>query len=127
MPGKFFTLQQVRSRGASVELISSPEAEELRQWQLRVTLPDGFGSDYFIDRESHRILRARDHRAFHPAIDSTETTIETSYDRDMLVEGVLRQARSQNQDILSGEWLGTTVVRSIEHNVPITGSFLSGE
>jgi hypothetical protein len=126
-PDKFFTLDQVRSQGASITLIPSAEAEERGQWQLQITFNDGFSKDYFIDRKNYRIERPRDHRSFHPAVDSTEITIETSYGGDLRVKGVLGHARSENQDLLSGDWRGTTVVQSIEHNIPIADDFFTGK
>ena len=124
MPGHFFTLEDVRDRGAKVELIGEErndlEGDSGAEWQVRVTLPDGFQRDYFIDQESKLIVRARDRRAFHPGVDPTEITVESRYSEPRIIDGVLRYMRHENVNVDTGEWLGTTTVLMIEHNVEIS-------
>lgn len=116
LPGNFFTMQEVRERGADVELIGDTESE----WQVRVTLADGFARDYFIDQESFRINRARDFRAFHPGIDPTRVNIETRYEDQKFVDGVLRVSRQVNVNVDTDEVLGTTRILSVEHNPQVS-------
>ncbi len=127
MPGRFFTMGQVRDRGARVELIPTEEAAAAGEWQLRITLADGFGSDLFVDRATCRVARSRDRRAFHPGVDPTETVIETRHTGELWTDGVLRHPISENRDLTADAWLGTTQVRSIEHNVELPENFFSGE
>ena len=126
MPGRFFTLEQARARGVDIELVPSEEAEQRGQWQLRVTLADGFGADVFIDQATARVVRSRDFRAFHPTSDPTQTVIETRHQGEVWVDGVLRATRSENHDVTNDQWLGTTQIRSIEHNVEIPEGFFAG-
>jgi hypothetical protein len=124
-PGRFFSMEQVRERGATITFEGAVAEGEKQQWQLRLVLPDGFSRDYFIDQESGRIVRERDFRAFHPAIDATRETVETRFEGEKWVDGVLRSTRSENRNAETGEWLGTTQVRSVEHNIVIEeGYFL---
>lgn len=116
MPGNFFTLRDVRERGATVELIGEVATGAKAEWHIRVTLTDGFARDYFIDQTSFRITRARDFRAFHPGIDSTKVNIETRYEDPQTVKGVLRFQRQVNVNIDTGEVLGTTQILSVEQN-----------
>ncbi len=125
MPGNFYTLRDVRERGATVEVIGEVASEAGAEWQLRLTLPDGFARDYFIDKSSHRIIRARDFRAFHPGIDPTEVTVETRYFESERVDGLLRFKRQENVNIDTGEWLGTTQVLSVEHNPEIPKGYFT--
>ncbi len=118
-PGRFFSMEQVRERGATISLEGAVSEDEQPQWQLRLVLPDGFSRDYFIDQETGRIVRERDYRAFHPAIDATRETVETRFEGEKWVDGVLRSTRSENRNADTGEWLGTTQVRSVEHNIVI--------
>jgi hypothetical protein len=37
----------------------------------------------------------------------------------MWVDGVLQYTRSENTNAETGEWLGTTTVRSVEHNIDV--------
>jgi len=64
-------------------------------------------------------VRERDYRAFHPAIDATRETVETRFEGGLWVDGVLRSTRSENINAETGEWLGTTLVRSVEQNIDI--------
>jgi hypothetical protein len=81
-PGRFFTMNQVRERGATITLEGAVPEGDPQQWQLRIVLPDGFSRDYFIDQESGRTVRERDYRvncgwtvycALHAAKTSTQT------------------------------------------------------
>ena len=120
MPGHFYTLKEVCDRGAMVELIGQVEIDAGSEWQVRLMLPDGFSRDYFIDQETYRITRARDHRAFHPGIDPTKVSVETRYEAPEFVDGVLRFKRQVNVNTDTGEVLGTTQVLSVEHNPEVT-------
>lgn len=120
LPGLFYTLKDVRDRGAEVQLIGSVGSETGPEWQLRVTLEDGFSRDYYIDQETYRITRARDFRAFHPAVDPTEVLIETQFKSPHFVEGVLRFRRQVNVNIDTGAILGTTVVLDLAFNPEVS-------
>lgn len=127
LPGLFYTLKDVRDRGAEVELIGSVGSASGPEWQLRVTLEDGFSRDYYIDQETHRITRARDFRAFHPAIDATKVLIETRFESPIWVEGVLRFQRQVNVNVDSGETLGTTSVLGLEFNPGLSAEVFEPE
>jgi hypothetical protein len=120
LPGNFFTLQDVRERGATIELIGDVASGDEPEWHLRVTLPDGFARDYFVDQETSLISRARDYRAFHPGVDPTEINVETRYEEPQVVGGVTRFMRQVNVNVDTGEVLGTTTVLSVEHNPEIS-------
>jgi hypothetical protein len=126
LPGRFFLLQDLHKRGEKVTLEDAVFEEDRRQWQVRVILEDGFNHDYFIDDTSALIIRERDYRAFHPGIDSTQVTVETRKQEPLWVDGVLSYRVNNNVNVDSGEWLATTRVRSIEHNIEIPeGYFLA--
>lgn len=118
-PGKFHTLEQVRSRGARVELVATGGLARPGEWQVRVTLADGAVVDYFIDRETFLATREVSRRAFHPDADPTEVPVETVHGEPFFVDGVLRFRRSEQRNLDTGAWLGTTVVRSVSHGVEI--------
>jgi len=120
MPGNFYTLKDVGERGAKVYLVGEIETDSGPEWQVRVTLSDGFSRDYFISQESNRITRARDYRAFHPGIDPTEVAIETRFEDPESIEGVLRFRQQVNVNADTGEVLGTTTVRSVEFNPDVS-------
>jgi hypothetical protein len=122
-PGRFFSIEQVRDRGATITLVGEATDGDRKQWQLRLVLPDGFSRDYFIDQETGRTARQRDYRAFHPAIDATRETVQTRFEGENWVSGVLYSTRSENSNADTGEWMGTTQVKSVEHNIEIEESF----
>ena len=122
-PGRFFTLEQVRDRGARVTLQGVVREGEHTLRQLRVTLPDGFSRDYLISQETGRIVRERDHRAFHPAVDATRHPVETRYQGELWLDGGLRFTSSSSSNAETGSWLGTTSVGSVEHNIEIAEGY----
>jgi len=106
--------------------VDSGEAAAAGQWLLRLTLADGFGSDFFVDRQTHLVVRSRDFRAFHPSLDPEEAVIETSYAGAVWTEGVLRQPQSTNRNLTADAWLGTTTILSIKQNVDIPEGVFPG-
>lgn len=127
LPGVFFTLRDVRDRGARVELIGAVGSESGPEWQLRVTLEDGFSRDYFIDQATYRITRARDFRAFRSAIDPTEVLLETRFESPYWVEGVLRFERQVTVNVNSGEMLGTTTVLDLAFNPDVSAEMFEAD
>jgi hypothetical protein len=127
LPGRFFTLEDLAESGVKVNIEGEAQENGQRQWQVRVTLADGFSRDYYIDEESALIVRERDHRALHPAVSATEVTVETRKEEAAWLNGVLyyKVARIINAD--SGEWLATTRVRSLEHNIEIPEGYFQQE
>ncbi len=127
LPGHFYTIEQVRARGAKVELIGAEQTDTGAEWQVRVTLADGHWRDYFIDQDTYRINRGRDQRAFHPGVDPLEITVETRLEAPQLLDGVLRFMRQESFNGVTGEWLNTTTVIEAEHNPAIIeGMFEAG-
>ena len=127
LPGLFYTLRDVRDRGAGIQLIGPVGSASGPEWQLRVTLEDCFTRDYFLDQETHRIPRARDFRAFHPAVDPTEVLIETRFESPVWIEGVLRYERQVNLNVNTGGELGTTTVLDLEFNPEISAEIFEAE
>lgn len=116
-PGRFYTLEGVRARGGVMELVGGDT------WQVRYIPLIGPPVDYYIDRASGLALREVSHRAFHPDIDPTEVPIETVHSEPEWIDGVLRYRRTDQHRADTGAWLGTTVVRSLEHNPELPADF----
>ena len=124
-PGRLWTLRQLRERGLQVERVDpAPQARDGER-QLRLTRADGPVLDYFLDRQTCLPTREMSRRAFHPDVDPTEVLVETVFSEPFTVDGVLRFRRSEQRNLDNGEWLGTTAVRSVEHNVKLTDGFFS--
>jgi hypothetical protein len=86
------------------------------EWQLRVTLEDGFAQDYFIDQATYQTTRTRDFRALQSGTDPREVLIETRFESPVWIERVLRFERQVNVNVDTGEELGTTTVLDLEFN-----------
>lgn len=118
-PGRFWTLEQLRDRGVSVELVKSAVLARPDEWQLRLTRGDGSMLDYLLDRTSCLPTREVSRRAFHPDVDPTEVPVETTFSEAFTVQGVLRFRRSESRRLDTGEWLGTTVLRDVQQNATL--------
>ena len=125
-PGRFWNLEQLQSRGLGIEMPEAGTQARTGEWQLLLTRNDGSTFDYFLDRETCLPTREVSRRAFHPDVDATEVLIETAFSEPERIEGVLRFRRGESRNLATGEWLGTTVVRSVEHNVKLEGDFFEG-
>jgi hypothetical protein len=56
-------------------------------------------------------------------VDPTVVAIETAYKEPFTVDGVVRFRRGESRNLATGEWLGTTEVRSVEQNVILPENF----
>lgn len=124
LPGLFYTLNDVRDRGATVELVGSVGTASGPEWQVRVTLDDGFTQDYFIDQATNQVTRTRDFRAVGPANGAAEVLIETRFESPVWIDRVLRFERQVNVNVNTGEELGTTTVLELEFNPDISAEIL---
>jgi len=109
MPSLFFTLQDMRDRGATVTLQGAVEDGDSKQWQVRVTLADGFSRDFFIDQKTHRIVRERDQRVINAGSGEKEVEgmVQTRYQDGQLVDDVWCFDRKDETNVDSGELLRT--------------------
>jgi hypothetical protein len=122
-PGRFWTLRQLQQRGLAIEWLQPGPLARPGEWQLRLTRADGSAFDYFLDREACLPTRELSQRAFHPDVDATEVPVETVFSEPERVGEVLRFRHSESRRLDTGEWLGTTVLRSAEQNVKLAKDF----
>lgn len=125
-PGRFWTLRALQRRGLQVELLDPGPQAKAGEWQFRLTRADGSRYDYFIDRLSCLPTREVSRRALHPDVDPTVVTIETAYSEPFKVDGVLRFRVSEQRDLDSGEWLGTTRIVDVTQGLELAASFFAG-
>ncbi|MDX1379883.1 MAG: hypothetical protein R3233_02125 [Xanthomonadales bacterium] len=125
-PGRFWTLHQLRRRGLQVEWLEAGPQARSREWQLRLTRADGTQLDYFIDRFSCLPTREITRRALHPDVDPTVVTIETSWHEPFTVDGVVRFRVSEQRNLDSGEWLGTTRIVDVMQGLKLAEGFFAG-
>lgn len=125
-PGKFYTLLQFRDRGGKVSLSNPGLLASANEWQLEFLLPDGQRVYHFIDKNTCLSTREVTRRAFHPDVQPDAATIESRFSDPMIIDGILRFKTIESRDLETGEWLGTTHITSIEHNVAVPNGFYSG-
>lgn len=125
-PGRFWTLGQLRQRGLQVEWLEPGPQAQPDEWQLRLTRADGSQFDYFIDRFSCLPTREVSRRALHPDVDPTVVAIETAYKEPFTVDGVVRFRVSEQRDLDSGEWLGTTRIVDVTQGLELADGFFAG-
>jgi len=125
-PGRFWTLWELQRRGLQVAWLPAGPQARINEWQFQLTRADGSQYGYFIDRMSCLPTRELSRRALHPDVDPTMVTIETSYDEPFVVDGVVRFRVSEQRDLDSGEWLGTTRIVDVKQGVELADGFFAG-
>jgi len=126
-PGRFFTLMDLYRNGTTVTLEGQVLEGSGAQWRVRVTLADQFSRDYFIDDETALVVREHDRRAFHPAADPEAVLIETRKEEPDWLNGTLYYRSSKNINLQTEDWLATTRVHSLEHNVDVPEGYFQAE
>jgi hypothetical protein len=112
-PNNIVPLHEVEDRGHRLELAGRETVDDVAYHVLRLTLSDGFETDWYVHPDSWLLERRRDVRALHPDQDATERRLETQWSDFRPVAGVLRPFRSRQVDLATGEVLQRTEVERI--------------
>ena len=115
-PGQIFGLVDMRALGHKLEYFGREQIGDVDYYVLKLTLSDGFETYRYVNPDSWLIERARDFRAFHPAVDSKPTWVETVWSDFRPVEGVTRSFTSVNKDLASGKQLARQTVTGFKIN-----------
>jgi hypothetical protein len=119
LPGNLFGLHEMQQRGHRLELTGREKIDGLDYFAVRVTFADGYQSLLLIDPQTWRITRRRDHRALHPDVDPTPTTIEVRKSDWRQVDGVWFAFAGEDVDLQTGKVLETTTVKEVKVNPPL--------
>ena len=114
LPGKFHSLADLHAEGLIVESADESFAER-NAVRYRVRLNDGFEKDYWLAKDSGRILGARDFRAFHPDVDATKETIESRYSNWQSVAGRVMALSEETVNPDTGAWLSSIELESVTY------------
>ena len=107
-----YALYQWPGQGYRLELATADPTSNY--WQVEATHTDGFRQRFWIDRESHLVVREMEHSALHPDVDSVETD-QYSKTLDWLVENGMRLPRTiEKIDAATGEVIQRSTVLSAE-------------
>lgn len=114
---QLYGLHELGSRGHQLDLEGRESMEELDYWVIRIVHDDGQMLWRYVNATTWRIERGREHKALHPDVDPTETTVETRFSdfRDA-GGGLLRPFHETQVDLSSGRQLQATSVRQIQIN-----------
>ncbi len=110
-------------KGSHVELIGEVRSGDRPAYQIRLTMMDGYATDFFIDRRTYQIIASRhtaEVHAYGPAV-----TSETRFEDFRAVAGVMFPFRSREVEIGTGRELNAMQWGSIEANVDIPVSWFS--
>lgn len=110
-------------KGSSIELVGSPLVGGRRTYELRLTLMDGFQTDYFFDAETFLIIASRQTAAVHAF--GEPVTAETRYSDFRRVAGVLFPFRSTEVELATGRELNAMLWGSIEANRELPARWFS--
>lgn len=115
-PGNIFGLGDMQKSGHRLEYTGRESVGGVDYYVLKLTLSDGFETYRYVEPTSWLMERGRDYRAFHPAVDSKETWVETRWSDFRPVEGVMRPFLSVNTDLVSGKQLASQQVTAYKIN-----------
>lgn len=121
-PGGVFNLEDMAANGHKLELVGREVVDEVNYEVLKLTLSDGFETYRYINPATWLIDRARDFRAFHPAVNGQKTWVETVWSDYRPVQGVMRAFTSVNNDLTSGKVLARQTVKTIAVNADLAPS-----
>lgn len=110
-------------KGSRVELVGEVRIDRRPAYQIRLTMMDGYATDFFIDRRTYQIIASRhtaEVHAFGPAV-----TSETRFEDFRVVAGVTFPFRSREVEIATGRELNAMQWGSIEANVDIPASWFA--
>ena len=111
------------AKGSRVELISDAGVANRHAHQIRLTMMDGYTTDFFIDRRSFMVIASRHASAIH-AFGETVSS-ETRFGDFRRVSGVLFPFRSSEVEIATGHEMSSMLWGSIDANVDIPTAWFS--
>jgi hypothetical protein len=109
--------------GWQIELTGTERIGDRDSWRLRVTYPDGFISESFVDKESSLLVARRITAPVH-AFGETVTS-QAIFGDYRPVGGVLFPFSLREVDLATGEPLDVFTWQTIEANVPLAPSVFS--
>lgn len=115
-PGQIFALSDMAKLGHKLEYAGREQLDGVDYYVLKLTLSDGFVTYRYVNPTTWLIDRGRDYRAFHPALDSHATWVETRWADYRPVEGLLYAFASSNVDLSTGKQLADQKVTSLKIN-----------
>lgn len=111
------------AKGSRAELIGEETIGGRRTYQVRLTMMDGYESDFFIDRRTYMMIASRHAASIHAFGARVES--ETRFSDFRRVAGVLFPFRSSEVEIATGRELNAMQWGTIEANQDIPAAWFS--
>ena len=124
-PVHLYGLHHMVGLGAQVEYKGCATIENTDYYMIKVVSRFGTDIDYFLNRHTYRLERARSVRPLHPTADPTPITIEERWSDFRDVAGVLHPFAYSQWNVDSGERLSWLEIHSIEPFAGATAAFFA--
>jgi hypothetical protein len=120
-----FGLHRFTERGATLSLSPRERIADVLYHVVEVTLADGFQTWLYIDPNTWMIVRRRDFRPIHPAIDATSKWFENEYWDYRRISGVQTAFRDAQLDLATAKIVQMSVTTSLAYNPRLDASTYS--
>jgi tetratricopeptide (TPR) repeat protein len=111
------------AKGSRAELIGEETIGDRRAYQVRLTMMDGYETDFFIDGRTYMIIASRHTASIHAFGDRVAS--ETRFSDFRRVAGVMFHFRSSEVEIATGRELNAMQWGSIEANQNLPAAWFS--
>lgn len=111
-----YGLHAFRALGNSMELAGREMLGGIDHYVIRVNLKDSYPTFLYIDPETWMIVRRRDFRAAHPAVDDTKKHLEKQYSDFRPVNGVQTAFLEHQVALATGKITQVSIVDRMEYN-----------
>ncbi len=119
-PVHLYGLHHMKSLGATVKAEGCAVIDGNEYFVINVISRFGTDIDYYLDRDSYIVERARSVRPLHPTVDSTPIAIEERWSDFRVVDGVLHPFAYSQWSVDTGEKMSWLEVHSISRDVEAT-------
>lgn len=111
-----YGLHELPSRGVTLERQPGARIDGVDHDVIDATFPDGFRMRYYLDADTHLVVRRRSEHALHPDLDPPRRSFEQLAGDYREVDGLLRSFSGERRDMATGERAQRTRVLLFEAN-----------
>ena len=115
-PVHLYGLNHMEDLGATVRFTGCAVLDDQEYFVIEVVSRFGTDIDYYVNRDTYQLERARSVRPLHPTQDPTPITVEERWSDFRMVEGVLHPFGYSQWNVDTGERLSWLEVHSIERD-----------
>lgn len=120
-----YGLHAYPSLGHRLRLIGRERIEGIDYYVIEAKLSDGAVNNFYINPRTWMIDRTRNNRAYHPALDSGNTWVESQFSHYAHVRGVKVSMEGRDVNLHKNKVLATSRALHIEYNSRIDETILN--